>query len=255
VRISPVLVFVALCAASPAANAAETTSPSDAIRAAVADPARPATDRARDAERKPAEMLAFAGIKPGDRVLEIVPGSGYYTRLLSRIVGPTGNVYALTPQEILKVFPKATDGSRAVAADPRYSNVSVIVAPAANMHLPRGLDMIWTTQNYHDLHLAKYFPDLEIRAYNRAMLAALRPGGIYLVSDHEAQPGSALRDIELHRIDAEVVKTQVTRAGFAFDAETSVLRNPADTHTSNVFDPAIRGRTDQFVFRFRRPVR
>jgi predicted methyltransferase len=248
------LLAVVLCLA-PVAAAADAQAPAAAIANAVADPARPAADRARDAERKPAETVAFAGIKPGDRVLELVPGGGYYTRILSKLVGPTGNVYALTPAEILKVFPKAADGSRAIAADPRYSNVSVLVAPASAMHLPRGLDVIWTTQNYHDLHLAKFFPDLDIRAYNRAMLAALKPGGIYFVSDHEAQPGSGLRDTELHRIDAEVVKSEVTRAGFTFDGESSALRNPGDAHTTNVFDPAIRGRTDQFLFRFRRPVR
>jgi predicted methyltransferase len=253
-RVSPLVLAVALSLA-PLAAVADAEAPSDAIRAAVADPARPATDRARDPERKPAEMLAFAGIKPGDRVLEFVPGSGYYTRLLSKLVGPTGNVYAFTPTEILKEFPKAADGSRAIAADPQYSNVSVIIAPSALMHLPRNLDVIWTTQNYHDLHLTKYFPQMDIRAYNRSMLMALRPGGIYLVSDHEAQPGTGIRDIELHRIDAEVVKTQVTRAGFVFDGESMVLRNPRDTHTENVFHASIRGHTDQFVFRFRRPTR
>jgi predicted methyltransferase len=254
-RASSVLVSIVLCLAPIAAGADAEAPPSDLVRAAVADPARPAADRARDAERRPAEMIAFAGIRPGDRVLEIVPGGGYYTRLLSRIVGPTGNVYAFTPEEILKEFPKAADASRAIAADPQYSNVSVLVAPSGLMHLPRNLDVIWTTQNYHDLHLTKYFPDMNIRTYNRAMLMALRPGGVYFVSDHEAKPGSGLRDIELHRIDAEIVKSQVTRAGFVFDGETGVLRNPNDSHTENVFHPSIRGRTDQFVFRFRRPVR
>jgi predicted methyltransferase len=225
------------------------------VETAVGDAARPDSDRAHDAQRRPAETIAFAGIKPGDRVLELVPGGGYYTRILSKLVGPTGNVYAFTPSEILKVFPKAADGSRAIAADPQYSNVSVIVGPLTGAELPRALDVIWTTQNYHDLHLAKFFPNLDIREYNRAMLAALRPGGIYLVSDHEAKPGSVLRDIELHRIDAEVVRTEVTRAGFVFDGESALLRNPADPHTATVFDPSIRGKTDQFLFRFRRPAR
>src|SRR5262249_44688911 len=153
-------------------------------------------------------------IKPGDRVLELIPGGGYFTRILSKLVGPTGNVYAFTPDELLKVFPNAANGSRAIAADPQYSNVSVIVAPLTAAQLPRALDVIWTTQNYHDLHLAKFFPGLDIRTYNKAMLAALRPGGLYFVSDHEAQPGSGLRDLELHRIDAEVLKTEVMRAGF-----------------------------------------
>ena len=254
-RVPSILLAVTLCLAPLAAGADAEAPPGDAVNAAVADAGRPATDRARDAERKPAQTVAFSGIKPGDRVLELVPGSGYYTRILSRLVGPTGNVYAFTPEEILKVFPKAADGSRAVAADPRYSNVSVIVASVGNMHLPRNLDVIWTTQNYHDLHLAKFFPGMDIKVYNRAMLMALRPGGTYFISDHEAEPGSGMRDIELHRIDAEVVKTQVTRAGFVFEGESGVLRNPNDSHTENVFHPSIRGHTDQFIFRFRRPSR
>jgi len=225
------------------------------IAAAVADPARPATDTARDAERKPAETIAFAGVKPGERVLELLPGGGYYTRILSKIVGPTGHVYALTLEEILKQFPTAGDASRAIAADPRYGNVSVLVQSAYAMSLPPSLDLVWTTQNYHDLHIPKFFPSPDLLAFNTALFAALRPGGIYFIADHEAEPGSGLRDIQLHRIDPEVVKNEVMAAGFTFDGESSVLRNPADPHTAIVFDPAIRGHTDQFILRFRRPAR
>ncbi len=224
------------------------------IAAALADSSRPATDVARDADRKPAETLAFVGVKPGDRVLELLPESGYYTRILSKVVGPTGNVYAFTPQEILGHFSTSADASRAIAADHQYSNVTVLVMPM-NGTYPHSLDVVWTTQNYHDLHLPKFFPNLDIRDYNRAMLAALRRGGVFLVNDHEAEPGSGLRDINLHRIDAEIVRSEATAAGFTFDGESDILRNPSDPHTANVFDKAIRGHTDQFVFRFRKPMR
>jgi len=225
------------------------------IAAAVADPARPAADVARDAERKPAETLAFAGIKPGDRVLELVPAGGYYTRILSRLVGPAGNIYAFTPSEILKVFPDAANSSRMIASDPQYSNVSVLVMPTTAMVLPRNLDAVWTTQNYHDLHLAKFFPNLDMHVFNKAMFAALRPGGLYFVSDHDAEPGSGLRDNKLHRIDSELVRDEVREAGFTFDGETDLLRDAGDPHTASVFDASIRGHTDQFTFRFRRPAR
>ena len=225
------------------------------ITAAIDDSGRPAADVARDEARHPAETVAFAGVKPGDRVLEMVPAGGYYTRILSRIVGRGGHVYAFTPTEILKVFPDKADASRAIAADPQYANVSVIIGSVSAMELPPSLDVIWTTQNYHDLHLAKFFPDLDFLSYNRALRAALKPGGIYFIADHAAQAGSGLRDIQLHRIDPAVVKTEVAQAGFVFDGASDLLRNPADPHTAIVFDPAIRGHTDQFMLRFRRPLR
>jgi predicted methyltransferase len=123
------------------------------------------------------------------------------------------------------------------------------------MPLPPSLDVVWTTQNYHDLHVAKFFPNMDMLAFNKAIFAALKPGGIYFISDHEAEPGSGLRDIGLHRIDAEAVKGELAQAGFAFDGESSLLRNPDDPHKVAVFDPSIRGHTDQFIFRFRRPTR
>lgn len=224
------------------------------IAAAIADPGRPAADVARDAARHPAETIMFAGVKPGDRVIEVFPEGGYYTRILSKVVGPTGNVYAFTPQEILAAFPTGADGSRGIAADPQYSNVTVLVQPMTAA-LPHTVDVLWTTQNYHDLHTAKFFPNLDMRDWNRAAFGALRRGGVYFINDHEADPGSGLRDLALHRIDAEIVKAEVTEAGFAFDGETDLLRNPNDPHTAMVFDKSIRGMTDQFMFRFRKPMR
>ena len=218
------------------------------ISAAVADSARPAEDKQRDAERKPAETLAFAGVKPGDTVIELAPGKGYYTRLLSAVVGAKGKVYAVSSP------PKPgapTPPVQAIAADPHYGNVSVELQRAAELKLPQGADLVWTSQNYHDFH---NIPDVEVATINRAVFAALKSGGTYLVLDHAAEAGSGPRDTNtLHRIDEETVKTEVPAAGFKLAGESDILRNKSDPHTAKVFDPEIRGHTDQFVLKFKKP--
>lgn len=222
------------------------------IIAAVADPARPDADRARDVNRKPAECLAFAGVKPGDRVADLIPGGGYFTRLFSVAVGPRGYVYAYVPSDIDAHMRKPSPVF-ALAADPHYSNVSVIHAPVAKFVTPEKLDIVWTSQNYHDLH-DSFFGPADIPAVNKAIYDSLKPGGIFIVLDHAAEPGSGLRDTEtLHRIDEAAVKKEVEAAGFKLVAESNILRNPADSHTLKVFDPAIRGHTDQFILKFRKP--
>jgi predicted methyltransferase len=223
------------------------------ISAAVADKARPEKDTARDANRKPAETIAFAGMKPGMIVGELVPGGGYYTRILAKVVGPKGHVYAITGAEILPKISKAADASKAIAADPAYGNVSAITEPAGELKVPERLDVVWTTQNYHDLHIEKLFGKVDMLALNKSIYASLKAGGIYFVLDHAATPGSGTADTEkLHRIDEAVVKKEVVAAGFKFDGESKILNNPADPHTAAVFDAAIRGKTDQFMLRFKK---
>ncbi|HUA77038.1 MAG TPA: class I SAM-dependent methyltransferase [Acetobacteraceae bacterium] len=222
------------------------------IAAAVADTARPEADRDRDANRKPAECLAFAGVKPGDKIADLIPGGGYFTRLFSVAVGPKGYVYAYLPSD-LDAHLKKPSPVFAIAADPHYPNVSVIHAPVAKFVAPEKLDIVWTSQNYHDLH-DKFFGPADVPAVNKAIYDALKPGGIYIVLDHAAEAGSGLRDTDtLHRIDEAAVKKEVEAAGFKLVAESNVLRNPADNHTLKVFDPAIRGKTDQFILKFRKP--
>ncbi len=228
---------------------ARTVAPS-AISAAVADSHRPADDTARDEARKPADMLAFAGVKPGDTILEILPGGGYFTRILSKAVGPTGHVYAATPDPTSKFAEPAAD---AIAADSAYGNVSVIrITPQAMGALPP-LDMIWTSQNYHDMHLTAVHVD--VPALDTLWLSILKPGGELLVIDHAAAAGAPVVETadKLHRIDPAAARTEIETAGFVFDGQIDVLRNSADPHTAIVFDPTIRGHTDQFVFRFRKP--
>lgn len=250
IRASASAVFVAATFVSPTFSA-PTTIPSN-IAAAVTNPARPEADRTRDANRKPAECLDFAGLKAGDRVGELVPGGGYFTRLLSKAVGPKGYVYAYVPSDIDEVY-KKHGVPIPPPADPNYPNVSYIHAPIAKFVTPEKLDLVWTSQNYHDLH-DKMFGPADVPAVNKAVFDALKPGGTFLIIDHAAEKGSGLRDTDtLHRIDEAAVKKEVEAAGFKLVAESDVLRNSSDNRNLKVFDPAIRGTTDQFVLKFKRP--
>lgn len=233
------------------ARAAEQTIPAN-IAAAVADPNRPEADRARDANRKPAECLAFAGVKPGDRVADIIPGTGYFTRLFSKAVGPKGYVYAYMPSNIDELY-KKHGIPVPPPPNPNYPNVSYIHAPIERFVTPEKLDVAWTSQNYHDLH-NKSFGAPDMNAVNKAIYDSLKPGGVFIVLDHAAEKGSGVRDTDtLHRIDAAAVKKEVESVGFKIVGESDVLRNPNDPHTAKVFDPSIRGKTDQFILKFRKP--
>jgi predicted methyltransferase len=226
----------------------------DAISGAIADASRPETDKQRDANRKPAETLAFVGVKPGDRVAELLPGGGYFTRIFSKIVGANGHVYALVPAPSPNAPPDAPDFAarvKAIAADPNYSNVSVVVEPFAQLKAPEAVDLVWTSQNYHDFH---NFPGLDLAVFNQLVFDALKPGGTYLVLDHAAEPGSGVRDTAtLHRIDADTVKKEVLAAGFVFVGASDLLHQADDPHAVKVFDPSVRGKTDQFILKFRKP--
>ena len=223
------------------------------ISAAVADAARPAEERAQDADRKPAEVLAFTDIKPGNKVLDLMPGAGYYTRIFSKIVGPKGVVYALQPTEMDKVAPKRLKSLQSFAGTKDYPNVVILVQPIGAIQLPKGLDMVWTSQNYHDLH-DPFMGSPNMAKINKTIYDALKPGGIYVVLDHAAAAGTGTsKTNDLHRIDPAAVKAEVTAAGFEFVGENDVLRNSADDHTLAVFDKAIKGRTDKFIYKFRKP--
>jgi predicted methyltransferase len=223
------------------------------IAAAIADSGRPDADKLRDANRKPAQTLEFLGVKPGEQVAEILPGAGYFTRIFSKAVGPSGHVYALVPERPASApanLPDLAGAVKAIAADPNYPNVSVVVLPLPQLATPVPVDLVFTAQNYHDLH---NFP-VDVVAFNRTILASLKPGGLYVVLDHSAPAGSGLADTKtLHRIDADVVKQEVTAAGFEFVGASDVLANAADSRTAAVFDPSIRGKTDQFILKFRKP--
>lgn len=226
--------------------AAETPAP---IAKAIADTSRPADQRSTDPVRQPAETLAFSGVKSGMVVGEFYPGGGYFTRMLSDVVGPKGHVYAIENA----AWKNAGEADTALVDALPVKNVSVKVAPFGTVDFPRPLDLAWITQNYHDLKIAKYGV-VDTAAFNAGVFAALKPGGIFLIVDHEAPAGTTVAGIEkLHRIERAQVIREVTAAGFRLIAEGDFLRHKGDDHSLSVFDKAIQGKTDQYALKFMKP--
>lgn len=243
------LMLAAAAAVILATGGAASAAPTAAQTATVADKARPEADTKRDAARKPAEMLEFAGVKPGQTVADFLPGGGYFTRVFSKAVGPKGTVYAVISEQQAanKEKPPAVN---AIAADANYGNVKVVAANFQSFALPTPADVIWTAENYHDLHLSRL--NLDVAAVNKAVFNALKPGGYYIVLDHAAADGAPV-DVAntLHRIDPAIVKKELEAAGFKFVGESKVLRRSTDDHTAKVFD--LHDATDQFIYKFQRP--
>ena len=245
-RLAASLMF--LLAGCLAAVGPVTAAPS-AITAAVEDPARPEKDRARDADRKPAAIMAFAGVKSGDTVVDVGPGAGYYLRILSRIVGQKGTVIGFNPTWVAEKFPVAVEGVKGFAAS-GYPNVQSSVQPMAEIRFDKPVDVIFMSQLYHD----QVWQKIDVAKMNKSIFDALKPGGVFLVIDHIGRGVTTVEQIDkLHRIDPALVKEQVLAAGFRLAAESDLLRNPYDLGNKNVFDPTIRGHTDQFVYRFVKP--
>jgi predicted methyltransferase len=217
------------------------------VTKAVADTTRPKADTDRDALRLPAETIAFAGVKPGMKVAELFPGGGYFTRPLSDVVGPSGHIYGIENA-------RWDDGSDAkVAAAVKNHNVSMQMVKFGQFNLPEKVDLFWITQNYHDLHIPKY-GEVDMAAFNRHVYDSLKPGGIYFILDHQANPGTGEAQIAaLHRIEKSQVIREVEAAGFRLVAKGSALHRTADDHTKPIFDNSIRGRTDQFMLKFVKP--
>ena len=245
---------VVLAASLTMSGAAFAASP--AIRpylaAALADPAR-GDMKAVDAQRHTADLIAFSGVKPGDKVADLIPGSALFTRVFAKVVGPKGHVYMVWPNEYAHEAASDVKASDALAKDAHYGNISVVEQPAAAFATPAPVDLVFTAQNYHD-YPDNFMGKVDPVALDRAVFKALKPGGVFLVVDHAAQAGSGMRDTETrHRIDPAIVKAQAASAGFVLEGESKVLANPADDHTKVVFDKTIRGHTDQFVLKFRKP--
>lgn len=238
------LAFAAAALAAPAAK--------PYLAQALADPDR-GDQAAVDARRHPGELLAFAGVKPGDKVADLIPGSGYFTRIFAKVVGPKGHVYMVWPNEYAHEAASDVVASNALAKDPHYGNITVVQQPAAAFALPERADLVFTVQNYHD-YPDKFMGKIDPVAFDKQVWKALKPGGVFLVVDHTAEAGSGMRDTDtLHRIDPAIVRKQATSVGFVFEGESKVLRNPADDLKKLVFDKSIRGHTDQFVYKFRKP--
>jgi predicted methyltransferase len=241
--------FLAGLASGPALAAAPAPDLPAYVAHAVADASRPKDDVADDTSRDPADTLAFAGVRPGMVVGELFPGGGYFTRMISDIVGPTGKVYGLENAG----WKDAVDLDQKLLKEPGRGNVVLDVEPFGQFKLPEKVDLFWITQNYHDLKIAKYGV-VDTAAFDRHVFASLKPGGVYFILDHQANPGTTLDQIAvLHRIEKAQVIKEVTAAGFKLVAEGKFLNRPADDHTKTIFDAAIRGKTDQYMLKFVKP--
>jgi predicted methyltransferase len=221
------------------------------LAAALAAAARPAEDKARDADRKPAELMQFFGVKPGMTTVDIIALGGYITEVLSVAVGPNGKVYAQNPPIALQL----RDGMYAKAiterlANNRLKNVVRVDAdlPATAQIAPGSVDVAITAMNYHDVRNQN---PANGPAFLKAVYTMLKPGGVFGVTDHVGNDGAD--NAALHRIPKHFLLEDAKAAGFVVDGESDMLAHAADDHTKVVFDPTLRGKTDQFVVRLRKP--
>jgi predicted methyltransferase len=221
------------------------------IKRAVESPARPADQRARDADRKPAETLVLADIGEGDRVVELAAFGHYWTNMLVEAVGPSGHVYMVDMP-----WTDRFGGQAARAFDAAHDNATYTQAHYNEMQLPSNVDAVMLVQFYHDLKRPNASESVDTADMNRKIFAALKPGGIYLVIDHNAEAGSGWRDAStLHRIDPATIKSEVTAAGFELVQESALLANATDDRKQSMRADGIRGKTDQAVLVFRKPAR
>jgi predicted methyltransferase len=241
-----------LAIASPGVQAAPR---SDAIDAAIASPDRPAADREQDDRRRARDVLGFSGIEPRMTVLDAFSAGGYYTELLARVVGPEGEVIAYNNPPYAKFAEK---GIATRYAGDRLPNVRQVTSTLETLELePASLDAAIFVMSYHDLYWRPAdgsWPPTDPALLLAKLHSALKPGGVIVVQDHVAAAGGdTSKGVDkLHRIDPAVVKADFAKAGFTLDGESDVLAHPDDAHTIMVFDEAIRGKTDQFLFRFRK---
>ena len=224
------------------------------IEKAVSDPKRPAAEVQRDVQRHPGELVQWAGIRPGMTVVDMVPGTGYFTRIFSDVVGPTGHVYAYPGvQYDARIKSQGQDPDNQFAdLKAQYPNVGVVHGPLDQFVTPEKVDLVWTSDNYHDMHNKSYSTD--VPAMNKAIFASLKPGGVFIVVDHRAAKGAGAGSTEaLHRMDEDIAKQEIEAAGFKLVAESKLLTRPEDDNTKKVFEQGEHDHTDQMVLKFRKP--
>lgn len=241
------VLLAAACASQPPAGS--DSGPAKALADALASPARPQADRDRDADRKPAELVTFFGVKPGMTVVDVIAAGGYFTEVLATAVGPTGRVYAQNPPMLLKLREGAYD--KAITerlADNRLKNVVRVDAdlPPAQI-APGSVDVAVTALNFHDVH---HMNPAAGQAFMKSVYTMLKPGGVFGVIDHVGNDGAD--NTGLHRVPEHVAIEAAEAAGFTVEAKSDLLAHPSDDHTKIVFDPTLRGKTDQFVLRLRK---
>ncbi len=276
----PLLAAIFLPVALGVIPAKAADSVSDAVKTAVADPGRPPQDLVRDAKRKPEQVIAFTGAKPGDKVAELMPGDGYYTRIFAKLAGPKGKVYPFVPiigtEEQLKARREAMEKAGktppplpvapilAIQNIAEYNNVVTIWEmpwqqdTKEQFGLPEQVDVVFTAGEYHDLHDMPRSPDgkagLDVAAFDKAIFRSLKPGGTFTVIDHAARKGAGFDVTDtLHRTEADAVKAEVISAGFTFDGDSAVLANPDDNHTKPANEGAMYDESDKYVMRFKKP--
>lgn len=238
-----------------AATAASEPANVALLDAAVAAPDRPADARALDESRKPAAVLAWLGLRPGMAAADLIPGEGYWTEIMAHVTGPTGSVVGFQPVQ----FYNSPQEQKAWAAlEARAPGTTMVRVPFGMFDYPaNSFDFAMFSLNHHDLYweseqyrIPRIDPDIAVRN----IYAIMRPGGIVAVIDHAGPAGDTREVVDrLHRIDPAVVIADYERAGFELVGKSDLLANPADDHSLNVFDPAIRGKTDRFLFKFRKP--
>lgn len=239
-----------------AAPLAAKQAPLPDFAAAVAAPGRPDDAIKLDDSRKPADVLAFEGLKSGDQVADIMAGSGYYSEIMARAVGPKGHVTAYDPEQFVKGDPK--DAEVWTALKSRNANVARETYPFDKFAAPAGAySFVMLHLDYHDIYWESEkfgVPKTDPDAFLATLFQSVKPGGTVAVIDHVALPGDTRMTVDkLHRIDPAVVKADFAKAGFVFVGSSDLLHNTSDDHTRLVFDPAVRGKTDRFVFRFQKP--
>ena len=247
--------FAALLLLAATPVSAKPAPQSNAITAAVASPDRSADNVKLDESRKPAEVLKFLGLRAGMRVADPFGGNFYWAEITGRAVGPNGHVTVWQPKQFYTQ--KTYDAYQAVHA--KQPNVWLRMSPMESPDIPAGkYDFMLINMDYHDVYwqdAKRGIPRMDPDQWLKTIYAAMKPGGIVGVIDHVASPNDDTRATveKYHRIDPNVVKADFKRAGFQLVATSDMLRNPADPHDLLVFDPKIRGKTDRFVFKFRKP--
>jgi len=248
------LVVAATCAAlilgaAQSASAAGKPWKVDALDKALASRSQP--DRDRDADRKPAQLMTFFGVEPGMTAVDIIAAGGYLTDVLAVAVGPKGKVYSQNPPVVLQMRNGANDKAMTERlANNRLPNVVRVDAdlPAASQILPGSVDVAVTAMNFHDVYNRDPAAGL---AFMKTIFDMLKPGGVFGVTDHNGNDGAD--NAKLHRIPKHIAVETAKVAGFVVEAESDVLAHSGDDHTGGVFDPALRGKTDQFTLRLRKP--
>jgi predicted methyltransferase len=246
---APALAGEAPAAAPPKPYSIPANVP-DYVRKAVQSPDRTPAMTARDADRKPAELLALSGVKPGDKVVEFAGFGQYFTTMLSSIVGERGSILMVDLP-----YTEARSGAASREFVAKHPNTKYEIVDYNAVVLPENVDVVFNVLYYHDLSIQKPTP-IDTAALNAKIFKALKPGGVFFIVDHNAAPGSGTRDTEtLHRIDPEVIRKEVKAAGFELVEDSKLLANPQDDHSWMVFAGGKRGTTDQAVLKFRKPAR